>query len=84
MLGGYGCDCCIRLRYVLPLCCLLRLSAPAVCSGCLLRLSDGAPVLRARLRGCGCFGSLGFPFLGVCVKARRGLYRVGPFAFVRQ
>lgn len=50
MLGGYGCGVIMRALYVLPLCCPLR-------------LSDGAPVLRAWLCGCGCFGSLGCPCL---------------------
>lgn len=78
MLGGYGCGVIMRAPYVLPLCCPLR-------------LSDGAPVLRAWLCGCGCFGSLGSAVFAcfsllfvVCVKARRGLFRVGLFAFVRQ
>lgn len=77
MLGGYGRGYIMRVLYVLPLCCPLR-------------LFDGAPVLLAWLRGCGCFGSLGSAVFAcvslslVCVKARRGLFRVELFAFVRQ
>ena len=78
MLGGYGNGVYMRLPYVLPF------GLSAVRSDCLT-------VRPFCLRGCVVAVALTlsaflacFSLSLVCVKARRGLFRVGLFAFVRR
>ena len=92
MLGGYGRGYIMRVLYVLPLCCPLRLFDGASVLRWLTVSGIGCavPVLRLAgfaLRGAVALALIGFPCLRFSLAdMRKGSARwcVGLFAFVRQ